>query len=478
MNKESLRTQFAGIKDDATRLKAEGKLSPEALTLMCSLIALFEIMVSVFLEKTTRKNSTNSSIPPSQTEKDNSSVKSGSNPTGRSGKGQANNFREVETEEIRAVTDCEVCGADLTRVSVVTTETRTKIDILFEKQIHRVLAEVKHCSQCDTSNKGKFPPDMAGPLQYGSGLKSYILNLLIAQMVPLKRCQQMIKAMIGQTIAESTLLSYMLKLGEALARWEQLAIAELLASPVIHVDETSMRVSRKKQWVHVHTAGSITVKLLHPKRGKEAIEHNGVIPRYGGIIVHDCWASYLTYNNCGHGLCGAHLVRELAFIVESNEHRWAAQLKKLLLDTCKAVSDSENKVLSESDYARFQKRYRTILTHGAKEMPAPLEKQPGQAGRVAQSDAQNLLGRLKKHETAVLLFAREKYVPFTNNQAERELRMGKVKQKVSGCFRSETCAAAYCRISSYLQTMSALGYNPLAAIQMAFTGELYEVWGE
>jgi len=296
--------------------------------------------------------------------------------------------------------------------------------------------------------------------------------------VPLKRCQQMVRAMIGQVLSEATMLSYVAKLNNQLERWEELAISALMAASTLHVDETSMRVNRKKQWVHVYSSSDITVKRLHPKRGTEAIDEIGVIPRYGGVIVHDCWASYFSYEHCEHGLCGAHLVRELAFIVESNEYRWATNMKQLLLETCKKVSKRKRKVLTKQEYGQLQKRYRNILTRGEKEMPAVPERQAGQRGRVAKTDAHNLWDRLKQHEASILLFAKLPHVPFTNNQAERELRMGKVKQKVSGCFRNETYAQAYCRISSYLQTMSARGYNPLVAIQMAMTGELYTVWGE
>jgi transposase len=478
MNKDTLRTQFDAIKNDVQLLKAEGKLSSEALALMQSMILLFEIMVSVFLEKTVKKNTKNSSIPSSQVEKDNSAINPGSKAKGRDGHGRASNFREIITEEIRPVEDCSICGADLSDMPVDTIETRTLIDIIFEKHVHHVSAEIKQCHQCEAVNKGVFPKNMAGPLQYGNGLKSYILNLIVAQMVPLKRCQQMIKAMIGQVLSESTLLGYMTKLSSVLEEWERMAIEVLLSRPSLHVDETSMRVNRKKQWVHVYTAGDITVKYLHMKRGKEAIEDNNVIPRYGGIIVHDCWASYLSYEHCGHGLCGAHLTRELTFIVESNGYRWAANMKKLLLETCKLVSQRKRKKLTTTEYANLQKRYRNILTRGEGELPEAPARVDGQKGRIGKSDAHNLLERLKKYESAVLIFAKEAYVPFTNNQAERELRMGKVKQKVSGCFRDEKYAQAYCRISSYLQTMSAQGYNPLVAIQLALTGELYEVWGE
>lgn len=479
VNKESLRTQFDQIKDNVEQLKHEGKLSSEVLTLMQSMILLFELMVAAFLEKSVKKNEKNSSISSSQVEKDNSATKPGTKGKGHAENNRsASNFREVVTTEVIKVCTCSTCGEDLSDQDADDVEQRITIDIIFEKRIHKVNGEIKSCPQCDSVTKAPFPSDMPGPLQYGNGLKSYVINLLIAQMVPLKRCQQMIRAMIGQVLSESTLLSYITKIYKQLERWEELAIAALLASSTIHVDETSMRVNRKKQWVHVYSSGEITVKKLHAKRGTEAIDEIGIIPRYGGIIIHDCWASYFSYGHCEHGLCGAHLVRELTFIVESNEYRWAVNMKKLLLDTCKKVSKRKRKKLTQLEYAELQKRYRNILTRGAKEMPPVPERKKGQRGRVAKTDAQNLWERFLEYEASVLLFAKLSYVPFTNNQAERELRMGKVKQKVSGCFRNEKFAQAYCRISSYLQTMSAKGYNPLVAIQMALTGELYSIWGE
>uniref|UniRef100_UPI003AF83475 IS66 family transposase n=7 Tax=Thiolapillus sp. TaxID=2017437 RepID=UPI003AF83475 len=248
--------------------------------------------------------------------------------------------------------------------------------------------------------------------------------------------------------------------------------------PAMHVDETSLRVDRKNHWIHVCSAGHITYKFLHPKRGLEAIEASGVIPRYGGVIIHDCWASYLSYDQCGHGLCGSHLLRELTFVIDSNNYAWAANMKRLLQETCAIVAKRQSKRLTGNEYKNLQKRYRNILTRGAKQLPPIPPRQNGKRGRVAKSDAHNLWERLKKHETAVLLFARLSHVPFTNNRAERDLRMSKVKQKVSGCFRTRKYAEAYCRISSYLQTMANQGYNPLVAIQMAFSGQLYADRGE
>jgi len=269
-----------------------------------------------------------------------------------------------------------------------------------------------------------------------------------------------------------------MQLHQALAAWEQAAIAQLLAQPTLHVDETSLRVARKNHWIHVYCAGDITLKFLHPKRGRAAIESIGIIPRYGGTIVHDCWASYLAYERCGHGLCGSHLLRELAFVVDSNGYRWAANIKRLLQDTCARVAERPTKCLTATEYASLRKRYRNLLTRAAKELPPIPPRQNGKRGRLAKSDAHNLWERLKRYEDAVLLFAKLPHVPFTNNRAERDLRMSKVKQKVSGCFRTFHYAQAYCRISSYLQTMAYRGYNPLVAIQLALSGQLYSVGGE
>ena len=238
----------------------------------------------------------------------------------------------------------------------------------------------------------------------------------------------------------------------------------------MHVDETSLRVDRKNHWIHVYSAGPLTVKRLHPKRGCEAIEAIGIIPRYGGIAVHDCWASYLSYAHCDHALCGAHLLRELTFIVEAHDYAWAKRMKRLLFDACHEVAKRDEKRLTETEYKAAQKRYRTILTQGKRELPPIPARQKGQRGRVAKSDAHNLWERMKKYESAVLLFARNPDVAFTNNRAERDLRMSKVKQKVSGCFRTRKYADAYCRISSYLQSMANQGYNPLVAIQIALAG--------
>jgi len=473
VNKQSVREEAERIKAEFDRLSADNKINNETKMFIQSMFMLINLLISIFLEKTTSKNNKNSSKPSSQTEKDESSVtKKGTNGKGKQESDlTANNTRTIETIAIATVDQCDVCGEDLSKVTCDSHERRTKIDIIFEKVTEHVDAEIKQCTSCDATVKGIFPADMSGPLQYGNGLKAYIINLLVCQMISLNRVQKLVKSMIGELISQTSFLKFILRLHEVLAVWERQAIDQLLKSPAMNVDETSLRVDKKNHWIHVYSGGDITFKFLHPTRGTEAMEEINIIPRYPGTIIHDCFASYLTYNHCDHGLCGSHLVRELTHVVESNGYSFACNMKILLLETCKKVSKRKRKKLSEKEYVNLQKRYRNILTRGEKELPAIPPKPNGKRGCMAKSDAHNLWERFKEHESAVLLFARKSEVSFTNNRAERDLRMSKVKQKVSGCFRTEIYAKAYCRISSYLQTMSTKGYNPLIAIQMALAGE-------
>lgn len=474
IDKTSVREEIERLKSQFNDLTAAGKVSPEVQVVMNSMLVVVELILSIFLEKKTRKTSRNSSLPPSQTEKDETALPHKRRSRKRAVSGKVSNTRVNETVTIARVETCEVCGVDLDNAPCQGHERRTKIDIVFEKVVEHIDAEIKQCPNCHSTVKGEFPEDMPGNLQYGNGLKAFAIHLIISQMVALNRVQKQIAAMIGSVISEASLLKFVWRLHQALEGWEAEAINTLLQAPSLHVDETSFRVEGKNHWIHVYSSGGTTLKLLHRKRGKEAIVGINIIPRYGGVIIHDCWASYLSYDHVGHGLCGSHLLRELAFIIDSNGYRWARNMKKLLRETCRTVAEREEKCLTVQEYANLQKRYRNIITRGGKELPEIPPKPKGKRGRMAKSDAHNLWERLKKHETAVLLFAKEPCVPFTNNRAERDLRMAKVKQKVSGCFRRQQYAHAYCRISSYLQTMASQGVNPLVAVQIALTGRFAE----
>jgi len=425
LNKESVREEVDRIKTEFDQLNSDGKINKDSFVLMRCMILVMDLILSIFLEKTTKKNSKNSSIPPSQTSEDTTTPDNqGSNSKGKpENQAAVHNIRTRETVTLSQVNQCDVCGEDLSHIPSHQCERRTKIDIIFEKVVEHVDAEMKECPTCESTVKGKFPSDMHGKLQYGNGLKAYITNLLICQMVTLNRVQKLIKSMIGVVISEASMLKFILRLHQALANWEKSAIEQVLSSKAINVDETSLRVNKKNHWIHVYSAGDITLKFLHPKRGTEAINAINIIPRYGGTIIHDCWSSYFAYNGCGHGLCGSHLLRELTFIIEANQYDWAASMKRLLQETCKEVSKKKSKKLSKKAYANLQKRYRNIITRGEKELPAIPPKPKGKRGPMAKSDAHNLWERLKKHELAVLLFAKKTHVSMTysSQQATRYL---------------------------------------------------------
>ena len=472
VNKASLRSEFDALKGRFEELCADGKMSPESRALFEALLVLFQLLMAVFMEKNTPKNATNSGLPSSRTDAD----ETARGRPGAKGKGPKSRAvgdgpnRLVVEKRTAPVAECRACGRDLGGVAPEGRERRVRVDIVFETRELTVEAEIKTCPRCRTETRGRFPEDMPGPLRYGHGIVAFATHLLAAQMVPLKRTAQTLKVLTGRAIAEATLLAWTARLHDALADWEAAAIQRLLAMPALHADETGLRVDRKNHWLHSYGAGDLTVKFVRRGRGRAAIDELGVVPRYGGVLVHDRWASYFTYENCKHALCGSHLLRDLQFVEDAHGHAWAKRMAKLLLDTCRKVRELDRKALDDPAFKAVRKRYRTILTQAKRELPPPPVRLDGQRGRIAKSDAENLHEALAKYETEVLRFARDPDTPFTNNRAERDIRMAKVKQKISGCFRTFRYAAAYCRISSYLQSMASQGYNPLTAIQIALNG--------
>ncbi len=430
VNAASLRDEFEAAKARIKTLREAGKVSAEADAMFAMLITLMSVLIAVLLERTTRKGSRNSSLPPSQTDRDGTARRAGSSGKGAKPNLQTgDNLRKTTVEETVAVEACDTCGADLSGVDPAGRERRVLHDIVFEVVERRVEAEVKECPDCRARTKGRFPDDMPGPLQYGAGLQAFVVNLPGAHMLSLRRAVALVQAISGLRLSEATCLGCVRRLHDALASWEHAAIAQLLERPALHADETGFRVDGRTQWLHVVTDGSLTLKFLHRKRGKEAIEDIGIIPRCTGTLVHDCWASYFAYDQCSHQLCGSHLLRELTFVVDSNGYRWARLMKRLLREACHRVNRSDTKTLPEDGRAAVRRRYRTILTQGAREMPEIPPRPKGKRGRIAKSDAHNLHERLAKHEESVLRFMGDPDVSFTNNAGERKIRMAKVKIK-------------------------------------------------
>jgi len=471
MTKLSIRNKIDEAKEKINKSFAEEDVPLGLKSAVESLMILLDIIIVVLLEKKTRKNSSNSGLPPSRNNGPNGNRNTLNQDRDKKGS-QLENTRTVKTTASVSPEDCSKCGCNLRSVSTTATEERTKIDIVYEITEHVVTSESKECPECQFINKVKFPVGMDGKVQYGIGIKASIINFLMVQMMSLERVSEHFKGLIGRFISQAVMLKYLAQFSSSLEQWEDDQIERILGSPVIYCDETSLRVDKKNYWIHSYSYGDITLKFLHAKRGGEAIEEIGIIPKYQGAIVHDSWASYLAYEHVDHGLCGSHLLRELKFIEDSTGDKWATKMKKLLQSACEKVANRPlNRVLTGKEYQSLQSRYRNILTRAEKELPE-FPKPNGKRGRLKKTDAQNLWLRLSEYEEAVLLFARVKEVDFTNNRAERDLRDSKLKQKVSGTFRKVEFAKHFVRISSYVKSMRYRGYSSLEAIMLALQGDI------
>jgi len=474
MNKDSIRKKIADIKKKSKETLDSQNVSPEIASLIDSFLLMIDILVLVFLEKKVRKTSSNSGVPPSQNFGSNGNRnKPGDSETDKKGS-QLPNTRNVTDNFFVPVSECGGCGAGFSSKLPDDEESREEIDIIYEIRRKKVTIEIRRCDECGTVTKGEFPDGMDGPLQYGIGIKAAIINYIMVQMFSYERCSEHFKGLIGRFISQATMLKYIMNFYLSLAKWEAQKIKQILKMPVIHVDETSIRVNKVNYWIHVYTYGNISLQFVHRKRGIEAVDDIGIIPKYGGIIVHDCWATYFSYKNVGHALCGSHILRELRYIMECDEDgaSWAMMMKDLLKEAGEVVAGRSGiQVLYEKEYEGLQERYREILDYALTELPVFPLTGPNGKGKPKHTEAQNLYLRLKKYESSILMFARVKAVNFTNNRAERDFRCSKTKQKVSGGFRTEKFAKAYVRITSLIKTMRYQGYSSFEAINLKLAGK-------
>jgi len=248
---------------------------------------------------------------------------------------------------------------------------------------------------------------------------------------------------------------------------------QLEQSPVVNFDETGSSVDGKRQWLHAASTPNLTYYEIHPKRGSHAMDQIGILPNFNGRAIHDFWKPYFKYD-CNHGLCNAHHLRELTFLHEQHDQLWAKEMIECLLDIKKAVDEGKTSshTLFKEQIQKFETRYQHILDKGYIENPLPKKKSTKKKrGRQKKSKASNLLERLDEHRKQVLAFMYDFNVPFDNNLVERDLRMAKVQQKISGTFRSQDGANAFCRIRSYISTARKNALNAIESIIHAFDGK-------
>jgi transposase len=434
------------------------------------------------------KDSHNSGKPPSSDGLGRKSrsqrKKSGKKPGGQLGH-RGETLRLVATPDVvmeQRPTVCVSCQTPLAvDTSVVGRERRQVVDIP-PVRLRRTEYQSLHvrCPACQRVSAGAFPVEAASRAQYGPRLRALAVYLLEQQLVPYARVRTLLQDLYGAQVSVGALARWVRQAAQALEPIEDQIKAALRGAAVLHNDETGVRRAGALAWAHVASTSRLTHYAIHPKRGSEATAAIGILPHFAGVSVHDGWAPYRTHTTCRHALCNIHHLRELTFLEEQYHQAWAKDLKGLLLEMKAATEQARvqrNTTLPATLRLTFVARYEALLAAGLAANPPP-ERSVRRRGRIKQSPARNLLERLWLGQEQVLAFLEDLTIPFDNNQAERDLRMLKVQQKVSGCFRSDGGAAAFARIRGYLSTLNKQGQALLAALEALFAGQpLYPAWG-
>jgi transposase len=330
------------------------------------------------------------------------------------------------------------------------------------------------CPACQQVSRGSFPAGAEAPVQYGPQMRALAVYLHEYQLVPLARVSELLADLCACEVSEGTVLTWVECAAQRLAPVVAQIANWLSMSPLLHADETGLRIAGKRQWLHVTSTRFLTHLAWHAKRGRKALEDIGIWPRFRGRAMRDRWASYDHYR-CAHSICGAHVVRDCVYVSEQEQQTWAAEMADLLLSMAEAANEWRKlgvRAVPADERNAWIAQYFDLLASGFAVQPPPsAEDVPKRSRRRKQSAAKNLLDDLLRRAEQVLAFLDDLRVPFTNNQAERDLRMVKVQQKIAGTFRREDGATAFCRIRSYLSTMRKQGHAMLAALAAVFAGQ-------
>ncbi len=321
-------------------------------------------------------------------------------------------------------------------------------------------------------NKAVFPKSIKYPVQYGPNILASAIYCKNYQFIPYKRISEFFDDVMGIKICSATIIRAERECFRNLEDFENVIREKLTASPVIHCDETGMKIEGKRHWLHVASNDKYTCYLAHPKRGSEAMDDMGVLPEFKGTAVHDGWKSYNGYD-CDHALCNAHLQRELTGIEENYKQQWAKEMNELLTEIKKYTDECKEQVkdLDFEQIKALEERFNVIVMKGIEENPPFLNPQrKGKRGANPKTKARNLLERFIEHKEKILRFLTDLKVPFENNQAERDIRMMKLQQKISGTFRTTKGAEAFCRIRAYISTIRKNNLPVIEGILAALKG--------
>ncbi len=430
------------------------------------------------LEEQLAKNSRNSGKPPSSDGLKKPKTRSlrrqsGKNTGGQKGhKGQTLQIvSNPHHQEVCPLITCPHCTHDLSQITAIDHERRQLFDLPpVAIEVTEYQAEIKLCPHCQQQAKATFPEHITAPVQYGPRLKAQAVYLNQYQLLPWARTCEAFADLYNHRPTEAFLQDALQSCHQQIEP-SLVAIKETLKTEkVAHFDETGMRVLGKLHWVHVASTPGLTYYDVHERRGQIGMSDIGILPEFTGRAIHDHFKSYLQFQNCLHGYCNAHHLRELQFVTEQYHQAWAAQMSQLLLAIKAAVTQApaNNRSLSPYQCKQFADVYDKILAEGFAANPVP--EKTGKKGRPKQPPPKNLLDRLQKNKQQVLAFMYDFRVPFTNNLAERDVRMVKVKEKISGSFRTLNGAKTFCAIRSYISTVRKQGSNVLDALEFALCG--------
>jgi transposase len=448
-------------------LKQEKDLSPA----LRSALEVLLVLVTLLLNRTTL-NSKNSSKPPSADPNRKKSSRQGKGerkPGGQKGRNGTTLEPVDDPDEVEVL---EIDRRSLPkgpRYREAGYESRQVIDI----DISRFVTEYR--AQILEDNQGNrfvatFPEGVNRPVQYGLSLKANAVYMSQHQLIPYDRVRDHFQDQMHIPVSAGSVFNFNKEAYDGLASFEQWAKIQLARSDLLHADETGVNIGGKRHWLHCASNASLTWFYPHAKRGLDAMDEMGILPFFKGVLCHDHWKPYYHYD-CTHALCNAHHLRELERAWEQDQQQWAREMQTLLLDIATAVADAGG-CLPADETKRWRNRYRRLLNKAEAECPPPDEGQrQGKRGRLKRSKARNLLERLRDFEQDALRFMEVERVPFTNNQGENDLRMTKVQQKISGCFRSMEGAKIFCRVRSYLSTCRKQGMSATQALALLFQGK-------
>lgn len=433
------------------------------------------------LEARLKLNSRNSSRPPSSDglakpkARRSRRRRSGRKPGGQPGS-EGHHLAQVAAPDLVVVHEperCEGCGESLAGAELVGAERRQVFDLPPEVRLevceHRSLQ--RRC-RCGKTSGGAFPAHVRAPAQYGPRLRAYVLYLAVYQHLPYERIARLLADCYGASLSTGSVQAILAQGAAGLEPFLDELRAELAGSAVVHLDETGARAAGKLHWVHEASTETLTLYGLHERRGRQGIDALGVLPGFTGVAVHDGWAPYRAYTGCEHALCNGHHLRELTGAQEEKGQAWAAAMADLLLElktAVEAAKDAGTTTLEAQALAGYRVRYRQAIAAGYARNPEPARS--GKRGRPRQGPVRSLLLRLDRHQDDVLRFAHDFAVPFDNNLAERDIRMIKLQQKISGCWRSREGADAFLALRSYIQTARKQGQGVLAVLRDAVQGE-------